>query len=101
MAIKWNLPGPDEPGYMRRRRALIGLLEAPPTAASVDALVEHLVEYIAVPEDRQEAFEAALDLPSLEINTAIATLLGYSVPPPLSGASATGSGTARNPRKKS
>ena len=89
MAIKWRLPDPNEPGYLRRRRALTHLLDAPPTTDAVDALVGHLSQYVEEPSDPKEAIEAILDLQGDEYRRVIVTLFGYEVPPPFAGRSAT------------
>lgn len=77
--IEWRMPTPDAPGYLRRRRELTAILEAPATPRGVDASIEYLLPFVAVPEDRKEAREALLDLSVIDFHRAILELLGYKV----------------------
>ena len=87
MAIKWRLPGPDEPGFLRRRRDLSALLDEPAPTGSVNArVIEYLAQYVEEPADPEEAL---LDLSQNEYSNVVLTLLGVTVvtPPPLGGRS--------------
>ena len=77
--IVWKFPGPDEPGYLRRRRELCVLLEVPATSAAVDAEIEYALPYVVEPEDRKAARQALLEMPTLEFHAAVLQLLGYQV----------------------
>ena len=81
--IKWNLPGPDEPGYLRRRREVIELLDAEPSAESHDKIVEFLEPYVEDPD-------TLLDCSRAEYGMAMLAFLGYgfSVPDPKGDSSA-------------
>jgi hypothetical protein len=75
MEIEWKIPGENEPGYLRRRRELTLVANAP----EMDSSLDYLVALIVVPEDRKEAREALLNLTKLEFSRAIMALLGYKV----------------------
>ena len=79
MPIEWKLPKADEPGYLRRRRELTAILNAPASPEAVDASVEYMLQYVLKPEDRKEAGEALLDLSTVQFYMAVSQLLGYKV----------------------
>lgn len=96
MAIEWKLPDENEPGYLRRRRELTAVLNAPATPQAVDASIDYMLRYVAKPEDPKEAREALLDLSAVQFHRATLELLGYKmgkVPDPLGGKSGTQSET--------
>ncbi len=75
--IKWKLPGPDAPGYLRKRREVIDLLDAEPTPESMENLIEFLTPYVEDPD-------TLLDCSRREYGTAMLSFLGYGfkVPDP-------------------
>lgn len=75
--IKWKLPGPDDPGFLRRRREAIALLDAEPTPESMDNLVEFLTPFVEDPD-------TLLDCSKREYGQAMLAFLGYgfNVPDP-------------------
>ncbi len=73
--IKWKLPSIDEPGFLRRRRRMMELLDLPPTADSVDQMVEFLATF--VDEPKKKAKELLLDANQKEYNLAIVALCGF------------------------
>ena len=75
--IKWNLPGPDEPGFLRRRQEAIALLDAEPTPESMDNLIEFLAPFVEDPD-------SLLDCSKREYGQAMLAFLGYDykVPDP-------------------
>ena len=75
--IKWKLPGPDDPGFLRRRGELIPLLDAEPSPESHDALIEYLSEFV-------EDTDTLLDCSKREYGKAVLAILGYGhkVPDP-------------------
>ena len=75
--IKWKLPGPDDEGFLRRRREAIALLDAEPTPESMDNLIEFLTPFVEDPD-------TLLDCSKNEYRTAMLAFLGYSfkVPDP-------------------
>lgn len=74
--IKWNLPGPDETGYLRRRRDAIALLDAEPSPENMEALFQFLLPFVEEPKGN-EAVEALLDLSKAEYGRIILGFLGY------------------------
>jgi len=64
--IKFVVPGPDEPGYLRRQRKAIDLVsKLDPKALTVqamDEMVEFLCQFVTEPEEEKDKFEALLDL---------------------------------------
>ena len=89
MSLHWHLPGPDEPGHLRRRRELAALVDAPPTPTNVDALADYLLQFAKVDDPDQDGREYILDLPELVYKGVIIKLLGYEakVPDPKGGRS--------------
>lgn len=75
--IKWNLPGPDDPGFLRRRGELIPLVDAEPSPESHAALIEYLSGFVEDPE-------TLLDCSKREYGKAVLSILGYGheVPDP-------------------
>lgn len=59
------VPGPDEPGFLRRMRVGLELSErfssGRLTPQMVDALVEYLLPYVQQPAEREAARQALLD----------------------------------------
>jgi hypothetical protein len=87
--IEWDLPGPNTPGFLRRRRDLGELLNAEMNPANLEAVNKYLLPFIKQPEDRQEALEAILDLSGAEYSKVILKLLGHipHIPDPKGGPS--------------
>lgn len=86
MKLKWNLPGPDTPGYLRRRRDLLALLDANLSPKNVEDLNQYLLQFIDKPKDRAEAMEKLLDLSGRDFSLIVIKLLGSAgakVEPPL------------------
>ncbi len=75
--IKWKLPGPDAPGYLRRRREVIELLDAEPSPENMDSLVAFLEQFVEDPD-------TLLDCSKKEYGRAMLHFLGYgfTVPDP-------------------
>lgn len=85
--IKWKLPSPDEPGFLRRRLDLSALLDAEPTPENQEAVIEFLIPFVDAP--KKEARERLLDASKAEYGVAILNLLGLGniVTPPKDGSS--------------
>lgn len=52
-----NVPGPDEPGFFRRSKKALKLvdeLKGNPTAATIEAMIKFLAEYVEGPRDQAE-----------------------------------------------
>jgi hypothetical protein len=79
MAIEWAFPGEDTPGYLRRRREIMSVMNLPGTAEGVDAIIEMLLPYVLKPEDRDKARDALLDMTVVELGKVTTQLLGYQV----------------------
>lgn len=80
--IKWKLPGPDEPGFLRRRREVIELLDADPTPKNEDKIIKFLTQYVEDPD-------TLLDCTRKEYGQAMLCFLGYGfeIPGPKGGKS--------------
>lgn len=80
--IIWKLPGPDEPGFLRRRRALIALLDAEPTVENHVLIIKFLQQFVEDPD-------TILDCSRREYGDAVLSMLGYkySVSDPKEGSS--------------
>lgn len=94
--IEFNPPGKTDPGFLRRQRKALGLKEAlenNPTAQTVDDLVDYLVDFVTVPEDREEAREALLDATEAQFMDMLTLASGgdSTVPPGKGGESGAGS----------
>jgi len=87
--IQWDLPGPNTPGFLRRRRDLGQLLDAELNPVNLEAVHEYLLQFVKQPEDRHEALEALLDLSGAEYSRVILKLLGEipHIPDPKGGPS--------------
>ena len=76
--MKWKLPGPDEKGYLKRKREISALLVLLPSPENIDKLAEYLVQFVEEPADPADALEAVLECPREEYQHAINHLLGYT-----------------------
>lgn len=62
--IRFEPPGIDEPGYLRRQRKLLELshkFENKTDPEALDAMIDLLLPYVKEPENRDEAREALWD----------------------------------------
>ena len=75
--ITWKLPTPDEPGFLRRRRALSELLDLPPTPENTDKLLDFLAPYVVTVPKGKSAKNILLDASQAEYGTAVMQILGY------------------------
>lgn len=73
MTIKWNLPDNDAPGFLRRKREITALLDAPPTPQGLDKLLKFLIQFV---DDEDK--DVLLDASKVEYGQAVMHLLGYS-----------------------
>ncbi len=80
--IKWKLPGPDAEGFLRRRLQLTVLLDAEPTPANDQAILDFLKPFVEDPD-------TLLDCSRREYGHAVLSLLGlkHSVSDPKDGSS--------------
>ena len=67
-ALVFEVPGPEEPGYLRRIRQARAFLETREdrSLASLDAEIEFVLNYVSEPADREEARELLLDASELQ-----------------------------------
>lgn len=73
--IKWKLPTPDEPGYLKRKIEIEQLLEEDNTKK----VVEYLAQFVDA--ERKEAIKQILEAPQNEFFRAILHLRGYTYNP--------------------
>jgi len=66
--LRIELPGMDEPGFLRRtkralqlREQLVNFRSGPTPSAVIDSVVDFLVDYVTEPADKNEAKEMLLD----------------------------------------
>ena len=65
--VKFEVPGKDAPGYLKRQRKLAEFMEMDGnSAARWDAMIEYLLDFVTKPKDRAEAREALWDMPEAE-----------------------------------
>jgi len=74
--IIWDLPGPDDRGFLRRRREIIELLDAEPSKEGMDAILAFLLPYVKSPRSRKAAMSALLDCSRVEYGKAVLSFLG-------------------------
>lgn len=62
--LTFAIPGPDEPGFIRRQRTVVQLSEALRTGglAAMDDMIAFLLQFVAEPLDRDTARELIYDL---------------------------------------
>ena len=90
MTLRWELPGPNTPGFLRRRRELLALLHAEGTPESLDDLAQYLVQYVGGPISHDQALAEIMDMDLEEYGRVVAGLLSNDlgqVAPPLGGGS--------------
>lgn len=76
--LKFAIPGPDEPGFIRRQRAAqqhITELKSNPGVAAMDAMIDFLLDFVSVPEDRDAACELLLDISKNEYQKLLRAIL--------------------------
>ena len=90
MTLRWDLPGPHTPGFLRRRREILTLLHADGTPENLDALAQYLVQYVTGSITHDQALAEIMDMDLEEYGRVIAGLLTSDlgqVAPPLGGRS--------------
>jgi len=79
--IKFELPGKETPGYLRRMKNALEyakMLQDNPSPATIDALVEFLLPYVIEPEDRKEARNALWDATQEQFDSLLGAIVGKS-----------------------
>lgn len=69
--LRFEIPGPDAPGFIRRQREAQRYreaLKADFSLANMDAMIGFLLTFVVEPEDREQARELLLDLSRNEYN---------------------------------
>lgn len=64
MPIKFNAPGPDTPGFLKRQRQALEFkrqMQGDIGPEMVDTMVAYLLPYVSEPVDRDQAREALMD----------------------------------------
>jgi len=92
MELVFKVPGPDAPGYLRRQRTALEFRQADSKAPEgIDALVDFLLGYVEVPEDREEAKAALWEATEKQIDELLDSISGVGkVPPKIDGDSESG-----------
>ncbi len=88
MTLRLDLPGPNTPGFLRRRRELLVLLHADGTPENLDALAQYLVQFVVGPVTHDEALAEIMEMDLREYGRIVAGLLSSDlgqVPSPLGG----------------
>jgi len=77
--LKFDPPGIDAPGYLRRQRHILELyseFKDNLSPGAIDGLVEIFLGYVTEPEDRDEAREALLDASEAQIRSLMVAITG-------------------------
>ena len=101
--VVFRLPGPDEPGFLRRRRDAIRVLSERMSLEALEAVVDFLLPLVKEPIDQDEAREALWNLTAIQFNGIMRDLIGGmtgQVDPKQEGPSESGSGKVAPRRKK-
>jgi hypothetical protein len=72
--VKFEVPGRDAPGYLRRMRKFSEFMEMEDGAARWDAMTEYLLDYVVEPKDRDKAREALWDMSEAEYEDMLSQL---------------------------
>jgi len=79
--LVFNLPGKDDPGFLRRQREAIKfgrLLQEKPDEETLDQMVDFLVQFVEEPKDREKAKEALWDASESQFMQLLRSLGGES-----------------------
>lgn len=69
--LEFSIPGPNEPGFLRRQREAIyhrEQLRTDGSVASIDGMIGFLTQFVTSPADREQARELLLDLSREDYN---------------------------------
>ena len=84
MGLKWKIPGPEAPGYLKRQRKAYEFFETGDMGSQwFDNLIEFLLPFVDAPKDREKAREALWDMSENEYKQALDLIAGRQgeVPP--------------------
>jgi len=79
--LVFNLPGKDDPGFLRRQREAIKfgrLLQEKPDEETLDQMVDFLAQFVEEPKDREKAKEALWDASESQFMQLLRSLGGES-----------------------
>lgn len=75
MELKFEFPGKDAPGYLRRQHKIQEVVAgADGDPAIFEKMVELLLEYVIAPEDRDKARNLLWDMSEEEYNESMAAI---------------------------
>ena len=82
MELKFEFPGKDAPGYLRRQHKIQEVVAGGEGDPKIfEKMVELLLEYVVEPEDREEARKLLWDMSEADYDEAMASIKeGASVP---------------------
>lgn len=91
LQITVKLPGPDDPGFLRRQRDLLGALgrmdearsghDVPAMMAAMDQVADEVAQYLEAPEGADPR-ELAYELSRNQFYEVLGALAGKAEPPP-------------------
>lgn len=84
--LRFKIPGPDEPGFLRRMRQALELqeqLQSNPNPATMEKMVEFLSVYVDGPQDK--AVEMLWDASQEQIEQLVAAITGQEDSGPFDG----------------
>ena len=65
--VKFEVPGKEAPGYLKRQRKLAEFMEMEGNSAGRwDAMIEYLLDFVTEPKDRDKAREALWEMSESE-----------------------------------
>ena len=73
--LTFNFPGPDAPGYLRRRREILEVMRSEWTEAGIEKMLAFLLQFVSEPKSRKDAQEAIENLSRVELGALFIKLL--------------------------
>lgn len=73
--LTFRFPGPDAPGYLRRRREILEVMKSEWTEAGIEKMVVYLLQFVAEPKSRKDAREAIENMSRVELGALFIKLL--------------------------
>jgi len=84
--LRFKVPGPDDPGYLRRMREGLRfrdqLAGGEPTPEMIEEMAKFLATYVTEPADYAARVEAMLDASESEFNQLLEALMGENAANP-------------------
>lgn len=75
--LQFEIPGPSEPGFLRRQREAVKYREAlrnNPSVQTMDDMITFLLGFVVEPTDKEQARELLLDLSRDDYNRTLAAV---------------------------